>query len=130
MKHLNRIANLLVWLILISSAAQGQGIDYTMRSYTAQSCELFANDAYYAADTFKRGVVLHEVLETINTVSIADNMKHRAFQAVQLVWKNQLDNPTLAYSLAMGLCLKPKMEMAPIDEPRARWSLRTRKEFF
>ncbi|MFT5395259.1 MAG: hypothetical protein ACI85N_000443 [Gammaproteobacteria bacterium] len=129
MKHLNRIANLLVWLIFIASSAQGQGIDYTMRSYTTQSCELFANDAYHAANTFKRGVVLHDLLESINAVSVADSMKHRAFQAVQLVWKNQLDNPTLAYSLAMGLCLKPKKEMAPIDEPWVS-SLRTSKEFF
>ncbi len=129
MKQINRIANLLVWVIFIPSSAQGQGIDYTMRSYTTQSCELFAKDAYYAANTFKRGVVLQEVLETINTVSVADSMKHRAFQAVQLVWKNQLDNPTLAYSLAMGLCLKPKKEMAPVDEPWVS-SLRTSKEFF
>lgn len=129
MKHINRIANSLIWLIFIASPAQGQGIDYTMRNYTTQSCELFANDAYYAANSFKRGVVLQEVLETINAVSVADSMRHRAFQAVQLVWKNQLDNPTLAYSLAMGLCLKPKKEMAPIDEPLAS-SLRTSKEFF
>mgnify|MGYP003662756772 FL=1 len=129
MKYIYRIANLLVWLIFIASPAQGQGIDYTMRNYTTQSCELFANDAYYAAGSFKRGVVLQEILETINDVSAADSMKHRAFQAVQLVWRNQLDNPTLAYSLAMGLCLKPKKEMAPIDEPSAR-ALRTSKEFF
>ncbi len=129
MKHINRIANLLVWSIFIATPALGQGIDYTMRNYTTQSCELFANDAYYAAYTYKRGVVLQKVLETINAVSGADSKKHRAFQAVQFVWKNQLDNPTLAYSLAMGLCLKPKKEMAPIDEP---WisSLRTSKEFF
>ena len=56
-------------------------------------------------------------------------MKHRAFKAIQLVWKNQLDNPALAYSLAMGLCLKPKEEMAPIDD---LWvtSPRTSREFF
>jgi hypothetical protein len=56
-------------------------------------------------------------------------MKHRAFQAIQLVWKNQLDNPALAYSLAMGLCLKPKQEMAPIDDSWVT-SPRTSREFF
>ena len=34
------------------------GNDYTTRTYTAHSCELFAEDAYQAADTFRRGVVL------------------------------------------------------------------------
>jgi len=129
MKYITRIANIIVWSVFIVLPVQGQGIDYTMRNYTTQSCELFANDAYYAAETFKRGVVLENVLESVNAMSVADSMKHRAFQAIQFVWKNQLDNPTLAYSLAMGLCLKPKQTMAPMDEP---WlsSLRTSKEFF
>ena len=107
----------------------GQGIDYTTRNYTTQSCELFAEDAYQAADTFSRGVVLQDVLELIESAPVADSMKHRVFQAIQLVWKNQLDNPTLAYSLAMGVCLKPKQEMAPMDEPWVT-SPRTSREFF
>jgi hypothetical protein len=129
MKHINRIANLIVWSILIAQPVSGQGADYTNRNYTTQSCELFANDAYRAADTFNRGVVLQDVLELINGVPVSENMKHRAFQAIQFVWKNQLDNPTLAYSLAMGLCLKPKQQMAPIDEPWVT-SLRTSREYF
>jgi hypothetical protein len=129
MKYITRIANIIVWSVFIVLPVQGQGTDYTTRNNTTQSCELFANDAYYAADTFKHGVVLENVLESVNAMSVADSMKHRAFQAIQFVWKNQLDNPTLAYSLAMGLCLKPKQKMAPMDEP---WltSLRTSKEFF
>ena len=38
------------------------GNDYTTRTYTAHSCELFAEDAYQAADTFRRGVVLGDIL--------------------------------------------------------------------
>lgn len=107
----------------------GQGADYTNRSYVESSCELFARNAYQAADKYNRGVVLQELLDLIESAPVSDNEKHRAFQAIQLVWKNQLDNPTLAYTLAMGLCLKPKQEMAPMDEP---WliSPRTSRDFY
>ena len=105
------------------------GNDYTARTYPAHSCELFAEDAYQAADTFRRGVVLKDILDLIENAPVADSMKHRAFKAIQLVWKNQLDNPALAYSLAMGLCLKPKEEMAPIDDIWVT-SPRTSREFF
>lgn len=129
MKYVNIIVSLIVWSILIAQPVKAQGIDYTTRNYTTHSCELFAKDAYQAADTFNRGVVLQDVLQLIEGAPVADNMKHRAFQAIQFVWKNQLDNPTLAYSLAMGVCLKPKKEMAPMDEPWVT-SPRTSKEFF
>jgi hypothetical protein len=107
----------------------GQGIDYTMRNYTVDSCKLFAKDAYQAADTYSRSVELQYVLELIENATIADSKKHRVFQAIQFVWKNQLDNSVLAYSLAIGLCLKPKHNMASVDEP---WitSPRTSKKFF
>jgi hypothetical protein len=123
------IANLIIGLLFIVQPVMGQSIDYTSRNYMTHSCELFAKDAYQAANSYSRGVVLQDVLELIETARIADNMKHRAFQAVQFVWKNKLENSELAYSLAMGLCLKPKQAMAPIDEP---WltSPRTSKEFF
>ena len=128
MKYINLIANLIVWSV-ISLPVLGQGIDYTKRNSLIHSCEAFANDASQAADTYGRGAVLQDVLEVIENARFAESKKHRAFQAIQFVWKNQLDNPTLAYNLAMGLCLKPKKEMAPMDEP---WftSLRTSKEFF
>ena len=123
------IANLIVWSVLIAQPVMGQGIDYTTRNKLTHACDLFAKDAYQAADTFNRGVVLQDFLELIEGAPVAESMKHRAFQAIQFVLKNQLDNPTLAYSLAMGLCLKPKDKMAPIDEP---WmtSPRTSREFF
>lgn len=128
MKYLNRIANLIVWLF-IAQPAIGQSIDYTNRNYTAGSCELFAKDAYKAANTYSRGAVLQDVLKLIEGAHVADTMKHRAFQAIQFVWKNKLDNAVLAYSLAKGLCMKPKQNMAPMDDPYIT-SPRTSKEFF
>ncbi len=104
-------------------------VDYTNRNFTTKSCELFAKNAYQAADTYGRGVELKDILDVIESAPVADSMKHRAFQAIQFVWKNQLDNPVLAYSIAMGLCLKPKENMAPMDEPWVT-SPRTIREFF
>ena len=123
------ITNIIVWSLLIAQPALAQGSDYTNRNYTTTSCELFAKDAYQAADNLNNDVELQALLELIESASVSDNEKHRAFQAIQFVWKNQLDNPLVAYTLAMGLCLKPKQEMAPIAEP---WltSPRTSKEFF
>jgi hypothetical protein len=119
----------ILWFIVLSKPIQVLANDYTTRTYPVHSCELFAEDAYQAADTYRRGVILKDILDLIENASVTDSMKHRAFQAIQLVWKNQLDNPALAYSLAMGLCLKPKQEMAPIDD---LWvtSPRTSREFF
>ena len=129
MKYIIRIANLTIALLLITQPVSGKGIDYTTRNYTAGFCKSFAQDAYQAANTYSHGVLLQDVLESIERANITNNMKHRAFQAIQFVWKNQLDNAVLAYSLAYGQCLKPKYNMAPIDEP---WitSPRTSKEFF
>ncbi len=107
---------LYVWLF-IAQTASAEGVDYTNRNYTTSSCELFAKDAYQAADNFVNGVALQDILELIERAPVSDNQKHRAFQAIQLVWNNQLDNPVLAYTVAMGLCLKPKEKMAPMDEP-------------
>ncbi len=124
------IAKLIVGLLLFNAqAVMGQGTDYTSRNYLIHSCKLFANDASKAAVTYRRGAVLQDILTLIDDAHIADSMKRRAFQAIQFVWKNQLDNSVLAHSLAMGLCLKPKQVMAPMDEP---WitSPRTSKEFF
>ena len=119
----------ILWFIVLSKPIEVLAKDYTTRTYLAHSCELFAEDAYQAADTYRRGVILKDILDLIENAPVADSMKHRAFQAIQLVWKNQLDNPALAYSLAMGLCLKPKQEMAPIDDSWVT-SPRTSREFF
>ncbi len=111
------VAVLIAGLLIIAQPVLGQDTDYMNRSYTTNACELFANDAYLAADKFRRGAMLPILLGSIENAAVSDNEKHRAFQAIQFVWKNQLDNPVLAYTLAMGLCLKPRQEMAPIDEP-------------
>lgn len=111
------ISVLIVWSLFIAQPAAGEGIDYTNRNYTTAACELFAKDAWQAADNFSDGVVLQDILELIEGAPVSDSQKHRAFQAIQLVWSSQLDNPLLAYTVAMGLCLKPKQEMAPMDDP-------------
>jgi len=115
--------------ILIVFTAHANETDYTTRNFTIASCELFANDVYHAAYSFTSGDQLTEVLKLIDQMPIADSRKNRLFQAIQFVWKHKFDNPVLAQSIAMGLCLKPKQVMAPMDEP---WitSPRTSKDFF
>lgn len=120
--------NVILWLLIISQQSFAGNADYTNRHNTANACELFASDAYQAADNFKDGVLLKDILDLIDASPVTDSQKHRAFQAIQFVWKNQLHNPVMAYTLAMGLCLEPKKEMAPIDDPWVT-SLRTNKEF-
>ncbi|MGH8121052.1 MAG: hypothetical protein ACRESK_10605 [Gammaproteobacteria bacterium] len=127
MKHINAI--LIVWSLMIAPVASGAQADYTGRNYVAPACELFAQDASQAAQNFGAGAALPELLDLIEGAPVSDDEKDRAFQAIQFVWKNRLDNPVLAYTVAMGLCLKPKQEMAPMDEP---WltSPRTSREHF
>ena len=123
------IANVIVLSFIISQPVQAGNADYTNRHNTVNACELFAKDAYQAADNFNDGVVLNDILNLIDGSPVSDSEKHRAFQAIQFVWKNQLANSVMAYTLAMGICLEPKKLMAPLDEP---WitSPRTSKEYF
>ena len=123
------ITNVIVVLFAISQPVYAGNADYTNRHNTVNACELFAKDAYQAADNFSDGVVLEDILDLIDGSPVSEGKKHRAFQAIQFVWKNQLDNPVMAYTLAMGICLEPKKVMAPLDEP---WitSPRTSKEHF
>ncbi len=111
------IATLLAGFLLIASDARAESVDYTSRSYLGHSCELFARDAMQAAGNFQRGVVLEDLIGLVAGAPAAESEKDRIFQAIELVWNNQLDNPVLAYTVAMGLCLKPRHEMAPMDEP-------------
>lgn len=115
MKTLTAI--LITGSLLIALPVWAQGNDYTDRSSIPNACELFAQDAWQAADNLSQGVALPQLLSLLETAPVSDNEKERAFQAIQFVWGHQLDNPVLAYTLAMGLCLKPKHEMAPMDEP-------------
>lgn len=123
------ITMIIVWILTSIQPLAAGGVDYTNRNYTMAACELFAIDAWQAADNFSNGVALEDVLRLIEGAPVADSQKHRAFQAIQLVWNNRLDNPLLAYTVAMGLCLEPKNEMAPINEPWVT-SPRTNREFF
>ena len=108
---------LIVWFLIITQSAHGAEADYTGRNYVLPACELFAKDAAQAADNFSDDVALPKLLDLIEGAPVSAEEKDRAFQAIQLVWKNQLGNPLLAYTVAMGLCLKPKHVMAPMDEP-------------
>ncbi len=123
------IANVMIWSLITAQPVFAGNADYTNRKNTTNACELFAKDAYQAADNLGHGVVLADILNLIDGSPVSDSKKHRAFQAVQFVWKNQLNNPVMAYTLAMGICLEPKKKMAPVDEP---WitSPRTSKEYF
>ena len=123
------ITNVIVWSFIISQSVFAGNADYTNRHNTTNACELFAKDAYQAADNFDDGVVLKDILDLIDGSPVSEGKKHRAFQAIQFVWKNQIGNPVMAYTLAMGICLEPKKEMAPADDP---WitSPRTNKEYF
>ena len=123
------IAKVIVVLLIISQSVFAGNVDYTNRHNTVNACELFGKDAYQAADNFSDDVVLKDILRLIDASPVSDGKKHRAFQAIQFVWKNQLGNSVMAYTLAMGICLEPKKEMAPLDEP---WitSPRTSKEYF
>lgn len=115
---MKRITDILVvWSLIIAQSAHAVEADYTGRNYVLPACELFARDTAQAADNFGDGVALPKLLELIESSPVSDEDKDRAFQAIQLVWKNQLDHPLLAYTVAMGLCLKPKQVMAPMDEP-------------
>jgi len=123
------ITNVILWSLVIVQPVNAGNADYTNRHNTVIACELFAKDAYQAADNFNDGIVLNDILNLIDGSPVSDSKKHRAFQAIQFVWKNQLANSVMAYTLAMGTCLEPKKEMAPLDEP---WitSPRTSKYYF
>ncbi len=127
---MNRVTAVLL-IVLVSTPLQlaATEVGYTDRSYTINACKLFGSDAFIASSSYARGANLVDVLTSIEHASMPDSTRKRAFQAVQFVWKNQLDNPVLAKSVAIGLCLKPKQQMAPMDEP---WftSPRTSKEFY
>lgn len=127
---MNRVtAVLMIVLVFTPLQLAAMDVDYTDRSYTINACKLFGSDAYIASSSYARGDNLVDILKLIEHEPMPDSSRQRAFQAVQFVWKNQLDNPVLAKSVAIGLCLKPKKQMAPMDEP---WftSPRTSKEFY
>lgn len=123
------IISLIITYLMITQSVMGQGSDYTDRNSIVHACKLFAEEAYQASENFSQGVELQDVLSLVEGALIADSIKNRMFQAIQFVWKNQLNNPVMAYSLAMGLCLKPKKYMAPMDDP-GFISFRTSREYF
>lgn len=121
--------NLIAGLVILAQPVMVLGMDYTNRNNALHVCEAFSRDVYQAADNFNSGVALADLLDLMEGAPVAKSQKHRAFQAIKFVWKNELDNPVLASTLAMGLCLKPKQVMAPLDEPYVT-SPRTSKGYF
>lgn len=118
-------SKILILLVLFSSNVFAT--DYTNRKNIANACGLFARDAYVAAGYFSNGVYLNDILEMIDESPAQEGRKQRAFQAVQFVWRDQITEPAIAYTLAMGMCLTPKKNT--YENP---WltSLRTNKEYF
>lgn len=114
---MKNLATLMLFLLIHVSNVLATGVDYTSRSYIDTSCELFARDASIAAINFRHGIELNQILVVVDDAPVSESEKDRVFQAIQLVWNNRIDNEVLAYSIAMGLCLKPKQQMAPLDEP-------------
>ena len=98
-------------------SAEGGVVNYTVRRLPPHACDLFAKDAYQAAEHRAAGADMELLIGSLQSASVADSMKERAFQAVQYVWAHEIDNPHLAYTLAMGACLKPRKEMSPMLEP-------------
>lgn len=135
MKTKSRLVGIILSLVLLAltlfffSPQSVHSADYTNRNNKANACELFATDAYQASDNFSHGVALKDILNLIEGSPVSNSKKHRALQAIQFVWKNQLDNPVMAYSLAMGTCLEPKTAMVPLDD---LWitSPRTSREYY
>ena len=126
---MNRLVTNLILCISVSQSVLAGTVDYTNRKNTQVACELFARDAYQASDNFNDGMELGELLKVINKAPVSDSQKQRAYQAIKFVWTNHLENPVLASTLAMGLCLKPRQAMAPLDEPWIH-SPRTSREYF
>jgi len=120
---------LLVLCVFAAISTDVKANDYTQRTYTLNACKLFARDAYLAANNLHKGMQRMDLLSFIYQSTVSPNEKNRASQAIDFVWDNQLDNPLMAYTLAMGTCLTPKDNKAPIDEP---WvvSPRTSREYF
>ena len=90
--------------------------DYTNGKNVPNACHLFATDAEHAATIYNGDINLKEILIIIGAAPFSDSMKDRVQQAFVYVWENQIDNPVMAYSLAMGVCLSPKKSIAPLDD--------------
>jgi len=112
-------------LYVTSQYAHG-AVDYTGRTLRIDACGLFAMDVIKATDHRAAGADMELLIKSIQSQNVAESMKERAFQAVQFAWAHELVDTQLAYTLAMGACLEPRTEMAPMMEPW-RTNLRTFK---
>ncbi len=90
--------------------------DYTNQNNVGHVCDLFAKDTVQASNAYKHGANLPHLLESFNVADVSEGQKDMASQAIAFVWKHQIDDPILAYILAMSACLKQKSVMAPSDD--------------
>lgn len=103
---------------LFTGTVRAAGISYTDQKLTNNACELFAKDAYQAAENYARGVELEQLLNLIESTPdsmVPASQKERIFQAIQLVYGRQIDNPIAASQIAMGVCLPARSELAPLE---------------
>ena len=84
------IFSLILSLVLFAALASAQPVNYTDRKNTDIVCELFARDVYQAAVQLQNGNDLAVLLRAIENAPVTVNEKNRAFEAVQLVWKNSI----------------------------------------
>ena len=96
---------ILIFLLSITNVIAA--VDYTARQYHVNTCNLFAAKARAVSHLLSNNISLNNLLTHIEHLRITDSTKERLFQAIQFVWANQIDNPHLAYTLAMGTCIQP-----------------------
>ena len=99
---------LLLPIILFSNFAFAGG--YTEHKYTVNVCKAFADEAAHYSTGVRHAYPYSKLKKNIDISNDAPVKKDRQKQAVDLVYFNKLDNPTLAYSTALSNCLKPQYE--------------------
>ena len=102
-------------LYLLFFSPQVKAIDYTGGNIVPNSCDLFAKDAVRASWHYTNDANLSYLLDSVSTIP-DDTDRDRIGQAIQFVWKNQIRNSMVAYTVAMGACLSPR-KLPPSDDP-------------
>lgn len=102
----------IVACLFIPAIAQAE---YTDRKYADHACKPFANEAAIVSAAYKQGIELEELLSWVPKTGISESQRTKIHEAIQLVYNNQMDNSSAAYSVAMGLCLEPRTHSAPLD---------------
>lgn len=94
---------------------------FTDGQYLPHACNGFASAAkHVTAEVKNRHYSLSEFLSILNSSSMSKFKREQIEEAIQWVYANQIDNPLIAESTAMAMCLGKKKKS---DEPanKARW---------